>query len=101
MKTATMVHVQVKPEFIDAFVEATRNNHLESVKEAGNFRFDILQDANDPGKFILYEVFDTTEAEVAHKQTAHYLKWRDTVVDWMAAPRQGVKHKLLFPAGKS
>jgi autoinducer 2-degrading protein len=95
---ATLVHVNVKPEFIHSFIEATRENHQNSVEEQGNFRFDILQDAADPGKFILYEVYDSEEAVLAHKETAHYLKWRDTVTPWMAKPREGVKHQLLFPS---
>jgi autoinducer 2-degrading protein len=98
--TATLVHVRVKPEFIDSFIKATSENHNNSVKESGNFRFDILQDANDPGKFILYEVYESEEAVLAHKETSHYAKWRDTVAPWMAAPREGVKHTLLFPASK-
>jgi (4S)-4-hydroxy-5-phosphonooxypentane-2,3-dione isomerase len=96
--TATFVHVRVKSEFIKAFIDATRDNHNNSVKEPGNFRFDILQDAQDPAKFILYEVYDSDHAAVAHKETAHYAKWRDTVAPWMAVPREGVKHTLLFPA---
>ena len=99
--TATLVHVYVKPEFISAFTEATRENHECSVTEGGNFRFDILQDAGDPGKFILYEAYDSEEAVLAHKETAHYLKWRDAVTPWMAKPREGVKHKLLFPSNAS
>lgn len=94
---ATLVHVHVKPQHINAFIEATRDNHRNSVKEAGNFRFDILQDANDTGKFILYEVYDTEAAVAAHKETSHYLKWRDTVAGWMVKPREGLRHKLLFP----
>jgi (4S)-4-hydroxy-5-phosphonooxypentane-2,3-dione isomerase len=96
--TATLVHVQVRPEFIHSFIEATRENHDNSVKEQGNFRFDILQDAADPGKFILYEIFESDEAVLAHKETPHYLKWRDAVTPWMAKPREGVKHKVLFPS---
>ena len=95
--TATLVYVQVKPEYIKAFIEATRENHLNSVKENGNLRFDILQDAIDPGKFVLYEAYETDQAVVAHKETPHYLKWRDTVASWMDKPREGVKHKMLFP----
>jgi autoinducer 2-degrading protein len=95
--TATLVHVQVKPEFIDAFIKATKENHENSVKESGNFRFDILQDTDDLGKFILYEVYDSDDAVLAHKETSHYFKWRDTVTPWMAKPREGVKHNLLFP----
>jgi autoinducer 2-degrading protein len=98
---ATLVHVYVKPEFIDAFIEATRLNHEQSVQEPGNFRFDIIQDASDPGKFVLYEVYQTEGDVAAHKSTAHYLRWRDTVADWMLKPREGVRHKLLFPQNHS
>jgi len=95
----TLVYVQVKSEFVNVFIEATRENHENSVKENGNIRFDILQDANDPAKFVLYEAYTTEQAVAAHKETAHYLRWRDTVAPWMAKPREGVKHNLLFPAG--
>jgi autoinducer 2-degrading protein len=96
----TLVHVQVKAEFIEAFIEATRMNHESSVKEPGNFRFDILQDAQDPARFILYEAYASEQGAAAHKETLHYLQWRDTVAPWMAKPREGVKHTLLFPASK-
>jgi autoinducer 2-degrading protein len=99
--TATLVHVHVKPEFIDAFIKATRENHENSIQEPGNFRFDILQDAQDPGKFILYEAYESEQAVTAHKETPHYFKWRDTVADWLVKPREGVKHKLLFPEKNS
>lgn len=94
--TATLVHVYVKPEFAEAFIEATRENHLNSVKESGNLRFDILRDVQDPGKFVLYEAYESEQAASSHKETAHYLKWRDMVAPWMAKPREGVKHNLLF-----
>lgn len=94
----TLVHVYVKPEFIPAFIEITRENHEHSIKEAGNFRFDILQDTKDPGKFVLYEAYETQEAITAHKETAHFAKWRDTVAPWMAQPREGVRHTMLFPS---
>ncbi|HEX5171187.1 MAG TPA: antibiotic biosynthesis monooxygenase [Cyclobacteriaceae bacterium] len=96
----TLVHVYVKPEFIDAFIEATRLNHESSVQEPGNLRFDILQDSNDQSKFVLYEAYASERAVTAHKETPHYAKWRDTVTPWMAKPREGVKHKLLFPESK-
>jgi autoinducer 2-degrading protein len=96
----TLVHVHVKAEFIAAFIEATRRNHENSVKEPGNFRFDILQDAQDPARFILYEAYASEQDAAAHKETSHYLQWRDTVAPWMAKPREGVKHTLLFPAKK-
>ncbi len=94
----TLVHVYVKPDFIGLFIEATRTNHENSVKEPGNLRFDILQDAGVPSKFILYEAYDSEKAAAAHKQTVHYTTWRDTVAPWMEKPREGVMHKLLFPA---
>lgn len=97
---ATLVHVQVKPEFIEAFKNVTQENHENSVKEHDNFRFDILQDAQDPTKFILYEVYRTPEAVAAHRETGHYLKWRDTVATWMAKPREGMKYSLLFPTSR-
>ncbi|HYQ72311.1 MAG TPA: antibiotic biosynthesis monooxygenase [Gammaproteobacteria bacterium] len=93
----TLVHVTVKPEHIDAFIEATRRNHEASVQEAGNRRFDVLQTADDPGQFVLYEAYVSAEDAQAHKQTAHYLAWRDAVADWMAAPRRGVPCTGLFP----
>lgn len=96
----TLVNVYVKPEFVNAFIEATRVNHENSVKEPGNLRFDILQDAQDPGKFVLYESYKSEQDVAAHKETAHYFKWRDTVGPWMAKPREGVKHTLLFPIVK-
>jgi autoinducer 2-degrading protein len=97
---ATLVHVQVKPEFINSFINATRENHENSVKEQGNVRFDILQDNQDSGKFILYEVYESEQAAAKHKETTHYAAWRDAVAPWMAKPREGVKHSLLFPAKK-
>lgn len=95
---ATIVHVYVKPEFVTAFIEATRLNHQQSIQEPGNLRFDILQDKQDPNKFVFYEAYDTEQAAMAHKDTAHYLTWRDAVALWMAKPREGVKHAILFPA---
>jgi autoinducer 2-degrading protein len=93
----TLVHVHVKPEHVDHFIAATRANHLGAVAEPGNLRFDVLQVAADPTRFILYEVYATAEAAAAHKETALYLAWRDAVAEWMASPRQGIAHNLLFP----
>ena len=98
--TATLVHVYVKSEFIKDFIDVTRENHEHSIRENGNLRFDILQDANNPGKFVLYEAYQSEQAVLAHKETAHYLKWRDTVASWMEKPREGMKHVMLFPAAK-
>ncbi len=93
----TLVHVWVKPESVDAFIEASRRNHAASVAEPGNRRFDILQDAADATKFVLYEAYVSAEDAAAHKQTAHYLEWRETVADMMARPRRGDAHNGLFP----
>jgi autoinducer 2-degrading protein len=95
----TLVHVQVKPAHIDDFIATTRLNHEASVQESGNRRFDVLQSSENPVLFILYEAYVSAEAATAHKQTAHYLAWRDTVTDWMAEPRQGVRYEGLFPQG--
>jgi autoinducer 2-degrading protein len=95
----TLVHVQVKPEHIDDFIAATRLNHQASVLETGNRRFDVLQSPENPGQFILYEAYATAEDAAAHKETAHYLAWRDMVADWMAEPRQGIRYHGLFPRG--
>jgi autoinducer 2-degrading protein len=97
----TFVHVWIKPEKTEEFIEACKKNHQDSLKEPGNLRFDILQDASDPSKFTLYEAYESEEASAAHKTTAHYLKWRDTVADWMAKPREGVKHFVVCPKDKS
>ncbi|MCD2450114.1 antibiotic biosynthesis monooxygenase [Methylicorpusculum oleiharenae] len=93
----TLVHVQVKPGHIDEFIAATRLNHEASIGEAGNRRFDVLQSPENPGQFILYEAYASAEDAAAHKQTAHYLTWRDQVADWMAEPRQGIRYDGLFP----
>jgi len=93
----TLVHVHVKPEHLEDFVEATRLNHEASVREPGNLRFDVLQSAEDPCRFVLYEAYASAEDAAAHKKTAHYARWRDAVADWMAEPRVGVPYKGLFP----
>jgi autoinducer 2-degrading protein len=91
------VHVHVKPEFVEAFKQATIENASNSVKELGIARFDVIQQTEDPTRFILVEVYKTADAPAAHKETAHYAKWRDTVVDMMVEPRQGIKFSNIFP----
>ena len=95
----TIVHVWVKPDAVDAFIEASRLNHEASVQEPGNRRFDVLQDAGDPAKFVLYEAYASAEDAAAHKATPHYLAWRETVAGMMAQPRQGIAHNGLYPQG--
>jgi len=91
------VHVHVKAEFVEAFKQATIANARESVEEAGIAGFDVVQQTDDPTKFILVEVFRTAEAPAAHKQTDHYTRWRDSVAEMMAEPRQGIKFTNIFP----
>ncbi len=94
----TIIYVQVTPEHIQDFIEATRVNHEASLHEAGNLRFDVLQSEEDPGHFVLYEAYQGPEHVDAHKQTPHYLNWRETVAPWMAEARRSVRYKGLFPA---
>lgn len=91
------VHVNVKPEFIAAFKQATIENASHSIKESGIARFDVLQQTDDPTKFILVEIYRTADASGAHKETVHYKRWRDAVMPMMAEPRQGIKFSNVFP----
>ena len=91
------VHVNVKSQFVEAFKEATLENASNSIKEAGIARFDVLQEEDDPTCFVLVEAYKSVEASAAHKETAHYLKWRDAVAEMMAEPRKGIKYANLFP----
>jgi autoinducer 2-degrading protein len=95
----TLVHVRVKAEYVQDFIGACRANRLGSVTEPGNRRFDVLQSTDDPIRFMLYEAYASAEDAAGHKNAPHYLKWRDAVAPWMAAPRQGVAYQGLFPAG--
>jgi autoinducer 2-degrading protein len=93
----TCVYVHVKPSAVKEFIEATTANHLESVKEPGNLRFDFIQQSDDTCRFMIYEAYESEAAAASHKNTSHYLKWRDSVKDFMAEPRQGVKYNILAP----
>lgn len=91
------VTIFVKPEQVEPFIEATLDNARNTRLEPGNVRFDVLQAEEDPARFMLYEVYRTKEDFARHQQTEHYLRWRETVADWMAQPRQGVRHRNIFP----
>ena len=93
----TVVTIQVKKEHISDFIKATVENHRSTVKEEGNLRFDVLQSRENPCLFTLYEAYGTEEASAAHKKTAHYLAWRDTVAGWMEKPRTGLAHRVIAP----
>lgn len=94
-----VVHVQVhvRPEHVAAFKAATIANASASVREPGIARFDVVQQADDPTRFVLVEVYRTPEAPAAHKETAHYAAWRDAVAPMMAEPRTSVKYSNVFP----
>jgi (4S)-4-hydroxy-5-phosphonooxypentane-2,3-dione isomerase len=91
------VHVHVKPESVATFAEASVENARASVQEPGIARFDVVQQQDDPTRFVLIEVYRTTAAAAAHKETAHYAKWRDAVAAMMAEPRYSVKYNTVFP----
>ena len=94
----TLVQVHVKPQHISAFTDATAANHHASLQESGCLRFDVLQSDEDPARFVLYEAYRSARDAAVHKETAHYQRWRQTVADWMAEPRQGVPFSGLYPA---
>jgi len=93
----TAVMIQVKADAINSFLDATVKNHEGALKEPGNLRFDVLQDKDDPCRFMLYEVYESEDAALAHKLTSHYLKWKETVKDWMEKPREGIPYTVVRP----
>ena len=95
------VHVRVKTQSIEAFRLATIENARHSVQEEGIARFDVLQDPNEPARFLLIEVYRNAEAPARHKETGHYQTWRDTVADMMAEPRTSQKYSNVFPSDES
>lgn len=92
------VFIHVLPASVDAFLAATLDNAQHSVQEPGVVRFDVLQQDDDPTRFQLIEIYRTPEAPAAHKATAHYARWRDTVETMMAEPRTNTKYRAQFPA---
>jgi (4S)-4-hydroxy-5-phosphonooxypentane-2,3-dione isomerase len=97
----TCVYVSVKPDAVDSFINATIRNHRESVKEPGNLRFDFIQQADDPCRFMIYEAYESEQAVLDHKNTTHYAVWRDTVADFMAEPRKGIRYNIIEPSDRT
>ncbi|MHC4619567.1 MAG: putative quinol monooxygenase [Planctomycetota bacterium] len=97
-----IVHVftRVKPDCIEAFREASVENAKNSLGEPGVARFDIVQQQDDPTRFVLVEVYRTPEDPGRHKETGHYQKWRDSVAEMMAEPRRSIKYTEVFPEEK-
>lgn len=94
------VSVHVKPDQVDAFRAASVENARQSVREPGIARFDVVQQNDDPTRFMLVEVYRTPDDPARHKETAHYQKWRDAVAPMMAEPRTSVKYTNVFPDEK-
>lgn len=92
-----IVYVSIKPEHREAFLQASLDNARHTVQEPGSLRFDVLQQEDDPNHFVLYEVYRDEGGAKAHKETAHYARWRDTVAPWMAEARKGVRYSSHFP----
>ena len=95
------VHIHVRPEAVDAFREATLLNASQSLLEPGVARFDVLQQQDDPARFVLVEAYRTADAIAAHKETAHYAAWRDAVTAMMVEPRSRVTFMNLFPGDEA
>ena len=91
------VDVHVKPDAVEAFRVATLDNARHSVEEPGVARFDVIQSVEDPTRFVLVEVYRSPEAPAAHKETAHYQRWRDAVAELMAEPRTSARYANVFP----
>lgn len=91
------VHVQVKPESVDAFRAATLENARNSIREPGVIRFDVIQQEDEPTRFLLLEIYRTPEDPARHKETAHYAAWREAVEPMMAEPRRSVKYRAIHP----
>ena len=93
----TLVHCHVKPEAVDAFIDACVSNHEGSTREPGNIRFDVIQLADDPTRFVLCEWYTDETAAMAHKDTPHYSAWREATADMFEEPRYGVRYLGLAP----
>lgn len=91
-----LVHIHVKEEYIEAFKAATIENAQRSVLEPGIARFDVVQQQDEPTRFMLIEVYKDYEAPTLHKATNHYAKWRDTVINMMVEPRYSIKYSSVY-----
>jgi autoinducer 2-degrading protein len=91
------VQVHIKPEFVEAFAQASLENARYSIQEPGIARFEVTQQIDDPTRFVLVEVFRSAEDQLRHRETAHYQVWRDKVAEMMAEPRSSLKYQNLFP----
>ena len=91
------VFVHVKPDAVDDFLAATRENARNSIQEPGVVRFDVVQQEDDPTRFLLIEIYRSAQDPGRHKETAHYATWRDAVEPMMAEARRSTRYRALFP----
>lgn len=91
------VHLHIKSEFLEPFLQASYDNARNSIQEPGCKRFDVLQQDDDPTRIVLIETYLTLDDQAKHRETAHYLRWRDTVTDMMTEPRYVIKYNQRFP----
>jgi quinol monooxygenase YgiN len=95
-----LVNIHVKPEVVDDFIQATTENARNSIQEPGIFRFDFIQQADDPTRFMLVEVYYKPDDQVKHRETSHYKAWKVLADEMITEPRVGIKYKNLYPAGQ-
>jgi len=93
-----LVNVHVKPEHLEAFKAATLDNARNSVREPGIARFDVVQQLDDPTRFVLIEAYRDAQAPARHRETAHFNQWRDTVSSMLAEERVRVEYANIFPS---
>lgn len=91
------VHAHIKPECIEDFKAISKENARNSLMEPGVARFDVIQQADDPTRFVLVEVYRDDDAPAKHKETAHYIAWRNKVMDMMTEPRYSIRYQNIFP----
>lgn len=92
------VHIQVKAEHLEEFIEATRINAASSRKEPGVARFDVIQQKDDPTQFVLVEVYRNPEGHASHRETQHYKTWNAAVADWLTGPRTRTVYQNISPS---
>jgi (4S)-4-hydroxy-5-phosphonooxypentane-2,3-dione isomerase len=93
-----VISLKVEREHVEEFKEASTANHNGSLKEPGVLRFDVLQSESDPTQFLLYEVYESEEATLTHKETVHYKRWKERVEPMMAEPRRSASYTVVAPS---
>lgn len=92
-----VVNIQIKPEFVEAFREATIVNATNSRNEPGVARFDFIQQTDDATRFLLIEAYRDHDSIAEHKLTAHYVEWAEKVAHMFAEPRTRALYHNVDP----